>query len=630
MSIQYFQFTLGPVQGFVAQARRTRDFWAGSFLLSWLAAVTMKAVEKQGGKIIFPCPDDNTLAWLEGRGKEQPPHQGSVPNRFKAEVSEGFKPDLVVDSVRQVWWALAELVWREDLAHACSTHPKSRAIWERQIEGFWEISWVLGGESDLLDRRKNWRIHLPQPEGGVKCMVMDGWQELSGAESPHAGTLGRFWEQIRKVCKMGKMDLAKDEHLCAIAFVKRRFARCFHQLEVVMPGGWTLRGWELKTGVPSVLYLAAAHWLEKMIKERDQVALAAFVEQASRLGQAGEWESDIRCVREAWQGNRHKPSARELARLDSGLLFESYLTNPRLYEDQKLARRVAQQLHQLGGRDKPAPFYAILLMDGDSLGVHMSDTGKQPRISQALERFTTAAGGIVNRHNGFLVYAGGDDVLAMLPLDDALACAAELRAEYSEACDEADIDSTLSGAIEFAHVKMPLTRVLRDAHDLLDKVAKDGRGRDAIAVRVWKPGGRALEWAMPWDRTLVDGKVEVQRLADEFARESGEFSSKFFYKIRERFALLNPKREGQEILTEEQACTLMAVDYLASGVNDKREIKLTLEDARRRIQPLLKQCRPVVRHKEEEKGVYFSTAKRLEEDGALLVRFLAQKGAEQR
>ncbi|MEZ5479145.1 MAG: type III-B CRISPR-associated protein Cas10/Cmr2 [Thiolinea sp.] len=30
----YFHFTLGPVQSFVAQARRTRDFWAGSFILS--------------------------------------------------------------------------------------------------------------------------------------------------------------------------------------------------------------------------------------------------------------------------------------------------------------------------------------------------------------------------------------------------------------------------------------------------------------------------------------------------------------------------------------------------------------------------------------------------------------------
>ncbi|MBA5248658.1 MAG: hypothetical protein FE834_03865, partial [Gammaproteobacteria bacterium] len=26
-------FSLGPVQGFIGQARRTRDLWAGSFLL---------------------------------------------------------------------------------------------------------------------------------------------------------------------------------------------------------------------------------------------------------------------------------------------------------------------------------------------------------------------------------------------------------------------------------------------------------------------------------------------------------------------------------------------------------------------------------------------------------------------
>ena len=52
---QYFHFTLGPVQGFVAQARRTRDFWAGSFLLSWLSGVAMAAVRRQQGQIQFGC-----------------------------------------------------------------------------------------------------------------------------------------------------------------------------------------------------------------------------------------------------------------------------------------------------------------------------------------------------------------------------------------------------------------------------------------------------------------------------------------------------------------------------------------------------------------------------------------------
>ncbi|HHY62363.1 MAG TPA: hypothetical protein GYA11_05195, partial [Firmicutes bacterium] len=31
-------FTIAPVQGFVGQARRTRDFWAGSYLISYLTA----------------------------------------------------------------------------------------------------------------------------------------------------------------------------------------------------------------------------------------------------------------------------------------------------------------------------------------------------------------------------------------------------------------------------------------------------------------------------------------------------------------------------------------------------------------------------------------------------------------
>ncbi|OIP41959.1 hypothetical protein AUJ95_02410 [Candidatus Desantisbacteria bacterium CG2_30_40_21] len=62
MSKQYFHFTIGHVQGFVSQARRTRDFWAGSFILSWLSAKAMLAVKKQGEEILFPLPDDNYLS----------------------------------------------------------------------------------------------------------------------------------------------------------------------------------------------------------------------------------------------------------------------------------------------------------------------------------------------------------------------------------------------------------------------------------------------------------------------------------------------------------------------------------------------------------------------------------------
>ena len=46
---------VGPVQGFISSGRRTRDFWAGSFLLSWLSGVAMKTVIDAGGKITIPA-----------------------------------------------------------------------------------------------------------------------------------------------------------------------------------------------------------------------------------------------------------------------------------------------------------------------------------------------------------------------------------------------------------------------------------------------------------------------------------------------------------------------------------------------------------------------------------------------
>ncbi len=150
----------------------------------------------------------------------------------------------------------------------------------------------------------------------------------------------------------------------------------------------------------------------------------------------------------------------------------------------------------------PSPFYAVLLMDGDSLGKHMSEPSKQGLISAALNAFTGVVANIVSENNGFLIYAGGDDVLAVLPLEEAMDCALHLRHAYLQAFaeqrekayrDSPELEATLSGAIEYAHIKMPLTKVLRDAHGLLDGVAKDARGRDALAVRVWKPGGKALE-----------------------------------------------------------------------------------------------------------------------------------------
>lgn len=635
---QYFHFTLGPVQGFVAQARRTRDFWAGSFILSWLSAVAMKAVEKQGGDIVFPKPDESFMLLVENGGKGT--RQGCIPNRFMAQVGEEFDPKQVAGAVQAAWKALAGKVWENDLQGIAG--GKTEVVWERQIVAFWDIEWALtadAGATDTLDRLKHRRTYLPPDEGGEKCMMMDGWQELSGEERPGEKPK-KFWEKVRTSSDSTMAtDLRPNEMLCAIAFVKRRFARCFKDVSVTMQGGWTVKGWPLRNGVPSVHYMAVAPWLAQLIARANEgkevyKALWSFHDDAYKLtGSYGEWDSNIACICDA----TGEGAERKWAALDGTVFFEAMLENRNLWGEKageaiKLLTKL-KTLHLLADIDPVSPFYAVLLMDGDELGIQMSEPSKRQAIAEGLARFTLGVAGIVEAHNGFLVYAGGDDVLALLPLENALNCAAALREHYLASFAATSVTTSISAAIEYAHVKMPLGKVLRDAHDLLDEVAKEGRGRDAVACRVWKPGGMALEWAMPWEIALKDGSVVIERLAEEFRQNSkaeetegevGRFAGKFFHRIGERFDLLNPGKDAsvEPILDNAQAVSLMAMEYLNSGASTAQ----TMDEARKIVQPLLEQCRPTLR-KRDGGETTFEPQPLLDAGGALLVRFLAQKGA---
>ena len=658
--MQYFHFTIGPVQSFVAQARRTRDFWAGSFLVSWLAGVAMVSVKRQAGEdsIKFPTVDKDYLTWIEtGKGLGKPPRQGGIPNRFQAEVDKIFEPEIVVENVNKAWKELADLVWNKDLAQI---KPEKQAIitkeiWDRQIKSFWEISWVLTDEtaSDLLDRRKNWRNHFASEEPGAKCMMMSGWQELSGELKPNAKGIENFWKPIRT--RTGLMDLREGEHLCAIAFIKRRFARHFKDLNKPKiddkklwnrirhfnPSfkkssdkkiGWA-RGWELETGIPSISYMAAVHWLEKIIREEKREKLDLLLEAAKKAKiDESEKKSNIACLKQACeQFNVDK----KLIALDGSAFFISELENKNLYEDKKLSGLMITALKNLDTKP-PAPFYAILMMDGDSLGKKMSILDNQAPISDALKDFTDSVPKLVSQHCGFLVYAGGDDVLAILPLERVFACAIQIREHYQKCFqatkNQAIANSTISAAVEFAHIKMPLTKILRDAHRLLDNVAKEGCGRDAIAVQVWKSGGRAIEWAMPWECALNEKRdnLILADIATQFRQhdetETG-FTNNFFYKIREQFELLNPAQDETNILDEDQQCTLLATDYIAAGNNIK--LKIDLETAKQEVAALLEQCQRFTRDVDEpNKKRWKDPSGRIDVDGALLIRFLVNKGTE--
>jgi CRISPR-associated protein Cmr2 len=51
--------SIGPVQSFIAAARRTRDLWSGSLLLSEISKAVARHIEEiHPGGLIFPAPEN--------------------------------------------------------------------------------------------------------------------------------------------------------------------------------------------------------------------------------------------------------------------------------------------------------------------------------------------------------------------------------------------------------------------------------------------------------------------------------------------------------------------------------------------------------------------------------------------
>jgi CRISPR-associated protein Cmr2 len=617
--MRYFHFTLGPVQSFVSQARRTRDFWAGSFLLSYLTAQAMAATEVHGGEIVMPFIRDDMLLKRIKNATTESPHIASLPNAFEASVPDTFDGEKIAKAVQAEWQLIADAVWNHDRLAVIEVDKKrlDKTLWDSQIKSFWEIVWVLtDANTPVLSMRKNWRSHYPPEQLGDKCTMMGEWQELSGVDRPGAPGQKDFWTDICKTIP-NALDVRDGERLCAISYVKRRFV---HHWDKLHPD------WKLPTGVPSTSYLAAAHWIEQVLKHGDTDEIIKFQKLAKDISEYGEWRTSIRCIDDqsgAWG------TGKLFASLDGPVFFRSALENPKEYKGRVEANNTLSALGALAettlpsGRKigHPSPFYAILLMDGDSLGETKKVLGGDAtKLSLALADFTHGVPELVASHNGLLVYAGGDDVLALLPLEDALACALELRKEYMRCFAKHKIPNgySISAAINFAHMKLPLTLVLKDVHRLLDEVAKDATGRDAIAVRVWKPGGATLTWSMKWQSGASNNVEQMNSLAAQFRGEEVDepgHASKPLFRICKRLEML----DGGADFSAEQISKLLIAEYVTTGVLSKEELKQDI--AQVRVNQLLPLCKKPKKSNGSGDAGYGP-------DAALLLRFLAQKGVE--
>ena len=159
-------------------------------------------------------------------------------------------------------------------------------------------------------------------------------------------------------------------------------------------------------------------------------------------------------------------------------------------------------------------------------------------ISEALSDFALfSVPPIINKYRGRLIYAGGDDVCAVLPVSTVLEAAREIACVYSRGFMFFPMDRqetpchikeswrseagrlalhlgagpkiSISAGILIVHHKRPLTVAMHRAHELLQQRAKTQGGRNGLALELDKRSGGARIFMAQWkEKPLEDLALE--------------------------------------------------------------------------------------------------------------------------
>lgn len=259
----------------------------------------------------------------------------------------------------------------------------------------------------------------------MKCSLFGSYEQMG----PDAFDQAReFWRTAAEEVSIGGVRLGKRDRLCAVALAKRFAAPAFLAAELGVDSD------DLR--VPDTWTVAAAEWLE-----RAGIDWRSFRRKQPGQRWNGQWLH--------WSGKCEDA--------DEDPISDEVLACWNEIELDKIKQRLGA----------PPVYYAILKLDADKIGgwlrgenaptveevLHPKTreyfnglagseaglTAKRPvrpalhaAISEALGNFAVhVVPRVVAKHHGILIYAGGDDVLALLPVTTALSCVWELRQAFA-------------------------------------------------------------------------------------------------------------------------------------------------------------------------------------------------------
>ncbi len=137
-------------------------------------------------------------------------------------------------------------------------------------------------------------------------------------------------------------------------------------------------------------------------------------------------------------------------------------------------------------------YYAVVRADGDSMHkitAALPDDSSINAFSKTCLGYCAAVADAVNRYDGVTVYAGGDDLLAILPCESKTGSSvfeflAEVNTIFEQHLKNTGLSpATLSFGVSIAYYKTPLYEALADSSALLFGTAKSIKNCTAIRLR---------------------------------------------------------------------------------------------------------------------------------------------------
>ncbi len=462
---------IGPVQEFIAAARKTRDLWAGSWLLSEVCRAAAVCLRDAGAELVFPPPG----VLNDGDAR-------AVPNRLVALTPSNLEPALLARRAREQ--ATDRLVQFAQGALARAGQIVDSQPVNSHLQDFLEFyaAWYPWARADLA-----YGSALEQADlllAGRKAL-RDFRQATDSRGKPKSSLDGGRQTVLLESARpqWASYGIKPGEQLDGVSFVKR----------VAEPRRFV-----------SVSRVAADPLIRRL--DRDHP------ERLRRLGECASRLFHMQCPAVTPFSADDWPQYRAFP-YDCDLIYLPRQADRELAEWSGDDRQRAEALDDFAATLRssqlsPTPYLAVIHADGDRMGAAirtLSSPEEHRALSAALSDFAEEAERIVTKHQGALVYTGGDDVLAFVPLDRAVDCAEHLAGAFAAKMSEvfrgtsagAELAPTLSVGVSINHYGEHLGEMVGWARDA-ERTAKRERNSLAVALHTRTAGPEAVEITSRW------------------------------------------------------------------------------------------------------------------------------------